>query len=113
MPPSIKTATTKGIEIEIQPESWAIDTTGNIRDSSTSKIKKIITSKKYRVVKGEQEPTNGSNPHSNGVDFSVLERPAAIKANISNSKAIIKGIKIISITRRYKSQTYSKIISSF
>jgi hypothetical protein len=47
------------------------------------------------------------------VDFSVLERPAAIKANISNSKAIIKGIKIISITRRYKYQTYSKIISSF
>ena len=43
---------------------------GKIRAISTSKIKKIIVIKKNRKENGSREEDFGSNPHSNGEDFS-------------------------------------------
>ena len=109
IPPNIKTATTKGREREIHWDSCTKETTGNISESSTSKIRKIITNKKYRVVKGDRDPTKGSKPHSNGVYFSVLEIPLAIKPSKRSKIEITKGIKIIAILRG-PSSLYSKRI---
>ena len=58
------------MKIQIFVEELNSDVNGNIRDNSTSKIRKIITNRKYRVVNGERDPTNGSNPHSKGENFS-------------------------------------------
>lgn len=58
------------MKIQIFVEELNNDVNGNISDSSTSKIKKIITNRKYRVVNGERDPTKGSNPHSKGENFS-------------------------------------------
>lgn len=44
--------------------------TGKSRTISTSKIKKIIASKKNRREKGSRADFIGSNPHSNGDLFS-------------------------------------------
>lgn len=43
---------------------------GKISAISTSKIKKIIVIKKNRREKGKRDDDFGSNPHSNGDDFS-------------------------------------------
>lgn len=43
---------------------------GRINAISTSKIKKIIVIKKNRREKGKRDDDFGSNPHSNGDDFS-------------------------------------------
>lgn len=43
---------------------------GKINTISTSKIKKIIVIKKNRIDKGNRDLLIGSNPHSNGVNFS-------------------------------------------
>ena len=113
MPPSIKMATTKGREREIHWDSCTKDTTGNISESSTSKMRKIITNKKYRVVNGDRDPTKGSKPHSNGVYFSVLEIPAAIKPSKRSKIAITKGIKIIAILRNQISHILKKYFLSY
>ena len=68
------------------------ETKGNIKDSSTSKIKKIITRRKYRVVNGERRPTIGSNPHSNGDAFSVEVNPLLTFPRSKSKKEIITGI---------------------
>jgi hypothetical protein len=43
---------------------------GNNRETSTSKIKKRIASKKNFIQKGSRGDINESNPHSNVVSFS-------------------------------------------
>lgn len=40
---------------------------------STSKIRKIILIMKNWILKGSRFIDNGSNPHSNGVDFSWFQ----------------------------------------
>ena len=52
----------------IPPDSAA--STGNKRTISTSKIRKIIASKKKRREKGNRADFIGSNPHSKGEFFS-------------------------------------------
>ena len=92
MPASMITTTARGRTIETAPEDLYKDTKGNINDNSTSKIKKIITSRKYRVVKGERSPTIGSKPHSKGDAFSVEVSPPLIFPSKSSKKEITTGI---------------------
>lgn len=54
----------------IKLENLIIKIIGKIKAISTSKIKKIIVIKKNRNEKGKREEDLGSNPHSNGEDFS-------------------------------------------
>lgn len=49
---------------------WMIVTMGRISAISTSNTKKMIAIKKNRNEKGSREGDLGSNPHSNGEDFS-------------------------------------------
>ena len=44
---------------------------GRIRATSISKTKKITTTIKNFIQKGKREIVLGSNPHSNGEDFSL------------------------------------------
>ena len=86
------TTTDRGSIVATSPEVLYKETKGNIRDNSTSKIKKIITRRKYRVVNGERRPTIGSNPHSNGDAFSVEVSPPLILPRSKSRKEIITGI---------------------
>lgn len=67
-----------------------IEIIGNNSTISTSKIKKITASKKNRKEKGSRADPRGSNPHSNGDDFS---RSITVRYDRIHAKAItITGI---------------------
>lgn len=69
--PKIKTL--KKIKVlpnQCKKESLKATTEGSSKAISTSKIKKIIVIKKKRSEKGIRPEWFGSNPHSNGEDFS-------------------------------------------
>jgi hypothetical protein len=80
--------------------------TGNSKTISTSKIKKIIASKKKRKEKGSRADLIGSNPHSNGDLFSrslnvrfdkTHPRDITIKDNISATILLKKLLSIIAL----------------
>ena len=85
------TTTDKGNMVATSPEVLYREIKGNISDNSTSKIRKIITRRKYRVVNGERRPTIGSNPHSNGDVFSVEVSPLLILPSSKSKKEIMTG----------------------
>ena len=92
MPANMTTATDKGSMAATSPEALYKEIKGNIKDNSTSKIKKIITRRKYRVVNGERRPTIGSNPHSKGDAFSLEVNPPLILPRSKSKKDKITGI---------------------
>jgi len=57
-----------------------------------SKTIKIMASKKNRVEKGTRAVLLGSNPHSNGEDFSRSSKDREAKAHAATNTT--KGIKI-------------------
>lgn len=72
---------------------------GKIIEISTSKIKKIIVMMKNWREKGKREEVLGSNPHSNGDNFSrsknfFFEMIVEIKIKIREIKKIIVAIII-------------------
>ena len=73
--------------------------TGNKRTISTSKIKKIMASKKNRREKGSRADFIGSNPHSNGEFFSrspvvrfAMTQPKSITTLESKTARIVLNI---------------------
>lgn len=90
-------------------ENFIIKIIGRINAISTSKIKKIIVIKKNRREKGKREDDLGSNPHSNGEDFSrstidFLDKKEAI------SITIIAIIIIIKLIVKMEKIIYTKIL---
>jgi hypothetical protein len=80
--------------------------TGNNRTISTSKIKKIMASKKKRREKGNRADLIGSNPHSNGDLFSrslserfdkIHPKDITIKDNISATILLKKLLNILAL----------------
>lgn len=65
---------------------------GNKSTISTSKIRKITANKKNRKENGRRADPRGSNPHSNGEDFSRSEvvRYDKTQAKIKTIAGIIK-----------------------
>lgn len=90
---------------------------GNIRTSSTSKIRKIIVTIKNRNEKGVRAFLLGSNPHSNGVSFSRennLALPAIVASIIRINEIVIEINKtmviiiiVMILTSRWR---YTKIV---
>lgn len=78
-------------------ETFKIIIVGKISAISTSKIKKIIAIKKNRIEKGSRAELIGSNPHSNGDDFSrsTITFLARIDARVITTLLIIKIIILI------------------
>lgn len=78
-------------------ENLIIQIIGRINAISTSKIRKIIVIKKNRREKGKREEDLGSNPHSNGDDFSRSTKVFFDKIDASNitTTEINKIIKLI------------------
>lgn len=66
---------------------------GNIKTSSTSKIKKIIVTKKNCREKIERLLDLGLNPHSKGLSFSVIGLD--FRANSSLAARIVRAIKAL------------------
>ena len=99
MPASITTITDNGSIAESSPELTYIEIKGNIRDSSTSKMRNTITKRKYRVVKGERRPAIGSKPHSNGDTFSLEVTPALIFPSSKIIKDRIRGTIVATIIK--------------
>ena len=64
---------------------------------STSKIKKIMVTMKNRIEKGIRAFFDGSNPHSNGVNFSrsFIDLLVNVSANISKRVEIREKINDI------------------
>lgn len=90
----------KIIEVIVQIikfENFKIKIIGKINAISTSKIKKIIVIKKNRREKGNREEDFGSNPHSNGEDFSRSTKVFfdKIEANNITTIEINKRINLI------------------
>lgn len=84
---------------EIRPVDIKITPNGKRRTISTSKIKKIIVTRKKRREKGTRAFFNGSKPHSNGDNFS---RSLEDFFPVTNAKApkmneTIKKIKFIKL----------------
>lgn len=87
--------TIEEIDHIIKFENLIVKIIGKISAISTSKIKKIIVIKKNRNEKGKREDDFGSNPHSNGEDFSR-------SANLFLERIDAKDITIIVIRKRIK-----------
>ena len=82
---------------------------GKIKAISTSKIKKIMVIKKNRKEKGNREEDFGSNPHSNGEDFS--RSTIVFFDNIEAINIIIVEInKIINLISKIEKIIYTIII---
>lgn len=85
---------------------------GRIRAISTSKIKKIIVIRKNRRENGRRDDDLGSNPHSNGDDFSrsirvFFDKIEAINiVNTAIKKIIILIIKIDKIIYTINNRPY-------
>lgn len=91
---------------------------GKIRAISTSKIKKIIAIKKNRKEKGNRAELIGSNPHSNGDDFSrsivaffdkIEASPITTTLMIKITKPIIK-VKKITYTKNFRPHNWKSCI---
>lgn len=72
---------------------------GRINAISTSKIRKIIVIKKNRREKGRRDEDFGSNPHSNGEDFSRSTSVFFDKIDANNITTIDNVIIIKAIVR--------------
>ena len=67
-------------------------TKGINRATSTSKIRNKTANKKNRSEKGRRPDSLGSNPHSNGLNFSKERTVLNLKVKQANLKIIIKVI---------------------
>lgn len=74
-------------------EDFWIIIAGIIRAISTSKIRKITAIKKNRREKGKRADLFGSNPHSNGDDFS-RSKMVFLDKTIDNIIRMVDKIKI-------------------
>lgn len=80
---------------------------GKIKISSTSKIRKIMATKKNRIEKGSRDIVLGENPHSNGLYFSRSEKdfkpkifPNKKSKRAKNKIIIIIGIINLNVYRK-------------
>lgn len=65
-------------------------TSGNNKLISTSKIKNNTTKIKKRVLKGDRIFLKGSNPHSNGVNFSFSFSSGKFVSKNTNTRSNLK-----------------------
>lgn len=72
--------------------------TGISRTISMSNTMKIIASKKNRMENGIRAILLGSNPHSNGVDFSRSSEDRALRIHAANRTTIGISAEILNIT---------------
>lgn len=99
-------------------DKFIIGIIGKIKAISTSKIKNTIAIKKNRREKGSREDLFGSNPHSNGEDFSrslnaFFERIDASNITIIEIikiKVIINSIELIIYIKWFKPYDWKSYI---